>query len=75
MQPRATGQGHSFHTIDQPRRVLLGGRARAVRKEAVMAKRKGNKEARKPKQQKEKKTEVGSVSELMARAAMPGKRR
>jgi hypothetical protein len=47
----------------------------AVRKEAVMAKRKGNKEARKPKQQKEKKTEVGSVSELMARATMPGKRR
>ncbi|MGQ2905793.1 MAG: hypothetical protein ACT6RL_18495 [Neoaquamicrobium sediminum] len=40
-----------------------------------MAKRKGNKEARKPKQQKEKKAEVGSVSELMARAAMPGKRR
>lgn len=40
-----------------------------------MAKRKGNKEARKPKQNKEKKSEIGSVSELMARASMPGKRR
>jgi hypothetical protein len=39
-----------------------------------MAKRKGNKEARKPKQNKEKKIETGSVSELMARASMPGKR-
>ncbi|WP_263485509.1 hypothetical protein [Mesorhizobium sp. ES1-4] len=39
-----------------------------------MAKRKGNKEARKPKQNKGKKAEIGSVSELMARASMPGKR-
>ena len=75
MQPRVTGQGHSFHTIDQPRRELPRGRARAVRKEAVMAKRKGNKEARKPKQQKTEKTGPGSVSELMVRATMPGKRR
>ncbi|MEX4010342.1 hypothetical protein [Neoaquamicrobium sediminum] len=40
-----------------------------------MAKRKGNKEARKPKQNKEKKVETGSVSELMARTSMPGKQR
>jgi len=40
-----------------------------------MAKRKGNKEARKPKQIKEPKAEISSVSELMARASMPGKRR
>ena len=36
-----------------------------------MAKRKGNKEARKPKQIKEPKAEISSVSELMARASMP----
>jgi len=47
----------------------------AFRKEAVMAKRKGNKEARKPKLQKAEKTGTGSVSELMVRATMPGKRR
>lgn len=40
-----------------------------------MAKRKGNKEARKPKQQKAEKTGTGTVSELMVRATMPGKRR
>lgn len=47
----------------------------AVRKEVVVAKRKGNKEARKPKQQKAEKTGTGYVSELMVRAMMPGKRR
>jgi len=40
-----------------------------------MAKRKGNKEARKPKQNKDKKVETGSISELMAKPSMPGKRR
>ncbi|WP_273033209.1 hypothetical protein [Pseudaminobacter soli (ex Zhang et al. 2022)] len=40
-----------------------------------MAKRKGNREARKPKQIKEKKVEASSVSELGARAASAGKRR
>lgn len=39
-----------------------------------MAKRKGNKEARKPKQQKAETTGTG-LSELMVRATMPGKRR
>lgn len=40
-----------------------------------MAKRKGNKEARKPKQQKAEKTATDYVSEPMVRATMPGKRR
>ena len=61
--------------MDQLRRELPCSRAGAVRKEAVMAKRKGNKEVRKPKQQKTEKTGPGSVSELMVRATMPGKRR
>jgi hypothetical protein len=75
VQPRATGQGHSFTPWINRAASCHAAVRGAVRKEAVMAKRKGNKEARKPKQQKEKKTEVGSVSELMARATMPGKRR
>lgn len=40
-----------------------------------MAKRKGNREARKPKQIKEKPVEATSVSSLGARATAPGKRK
>lgn len=40
-----------------------------------MAKRKGNREARKPKQNKVKRTQPDTVSELGAKAVVPGKRR
>ncbi|WP_274628235.1 hypothetical protein [Arvimicrobium flavum] len=40
-----------------------------------MAKRSGNREARKPKQNKEKKVEAGSISQLSASAGSPAKRR
>lgn len=40
-----------------------------------MAKRKGNRELRKPKQNKEKKTEANSISQLSVRAAPPSKTR
>ena len=40
-----------------------------------MAKKNGNREIRKPKQNKEKKTEALSISELSARAGSPAKRR
>lgn len=40
-----------------------------------MSNRKGNREAHKPKQEKGKKIEIGSVSELMAKASIPGKRK
>ena len=40
-----------------------------------MGKRNGYKEARKPKQQKAEKTEIGSTAELTVRATMPGNRR
>ena len=44
-------------------------------KEPAMAKRKGNREARKPKQNKEKEAQTSTVSELIAKAASPSKRR
>ena len=74
MQPRATSQGFPFKTCSK-RAAGCRAAACANEKEAVMAKRKGNKEARKPKQNKEKTLEIGSVSELMPRASKPGKRR
>ncbi len=40
-----------------------------------MAKRKGNREARKPKQIKERQVEATSISSLSARPAMPGRKK
>ncbi len=40
-----------------------------------MAKRKGNREIRKPKQGKDKKTETNSVSSLSAASILPGRKK